>query len=270
MCAAMEDWERTAKVLLANAREFLEMLRYEVRLDEVTLESLLEVQSTFVLGLADASLYAFSLERDELVERAYRLFLEGLDVLKVGHLFINEPELDLWLSPLRDMDPEKGFSLDRRFSLLGEPKPTMVWANRVVKLRNALHGRPVKDPLRNIGYGIDENDRRFPALLRVVRRLYTLYPAPIDETARFLALELGIGLDEKPLECSDGTCEEIRELPDVSDFRKTVSGDLELYYLIENPKGINSPWGSVSVGRAREIVVFSKKKGKGFRLREGF
>jgi len=64
----MNDWERTARVLLDNAREFLEGLRDEVRLNEVTLASLLEVQSTFVLGLADASLYAFSIERDEIVE----------------------------------------------------------------------------------------------------------------------------------------------------------------------------------------------------------
>ncbi|AEO13956.1 hypothetical protein [Thermococcus sp. AM4] len=266
----MDEWERTAKVLLANAREFLERLRDEVRLNEVTVASLLDIQSTFVLGLADASLYAFSIGRDEVVESSYRLFLEGLEVLKAGHLFISEPELDLWLSPLRDVNPERGFSLDRRFSLLGEPKPTMVWANRVVQLRNALHGKPVRDPLRSIGYGIDEGDRRFPVLLKAVRRLYTLYPAPIDETARLLALELGLGLDEKPLRCSDGTCEAITELPDVSSFRKTVSGDVELYYLIENSKGLHSPWGSLSVGSAREIVVFSRKKGKGFRLREGF
>ena len=270
MRASVEDWERTARVLLANAREFLERLRDEVRLNEVTLASLLDVQSTFVLGLADASLYAFSIGRDEIVESSYRLFLEGLDVLKAGHLLISEPELDLWLSPLRELNPERGFSLDRRFSLLGEPKPTMVWANRVVQLRNALHGKPVRDPLRSIGYGIDEDDRRFPVLLKTIRRLYTLYPAPIDETARFLALELGLGFDEKPLECSDGTCEAITELPDVSDFKKTVSGEIELYYLIENSKDISSPWGSLSVGSAREIVVFSRKKGKGFRLREGF
>ncbi len=270
MRASVEDWERTARVLLANAREFLERLRDEVRLNEVTVASLLDVQSTFVLGLADASLYAFSIGRDETVESSYRLFLEGLDVLKAGHLFISEPELDLWLSPLRELNPERGFSLDRRFSLLGEPKPTMVWANRVVQLRNALHGKPVRDPLRSIGYGIDEDDRRFPVLLKTIRRLYTLYPAPIDETARLLALELSLGLDEKPLECSDGTCEAITELPDVSDFKKTVSGEIELYYLIENSKDISSPWGSLSVGSAREIVVFSRKKGKGFRLREGF
>ncbi|KUH31683.1 hypothetical protein APY94_12120 [Thermococcus celericrescens] len=264
----MDEWERTAKVLLDNAREFLERLRDEVRLNEVTLASLLEVQSTFVLGLADASLYAFPLGRDDVIEGSYRLFLEGLDVLKAGHLLVSEPELDLWLSPLRELNPERGFSLDRRFSLLSEPKPTMVWANRVVQLRNALHGRPVRDPLRSIGYGIDKGGRRFPVLLKAVRRLYTLYPASIDETARLLALELGEGLDGEPLECSDGTCEEIAELPDVLAFIKTVSGDVELYYLIENSKDLHSPWGSLSVGRAREIVVFSRKKGKGFRLRE--
>ncbi|WP_297065054.1 hypothetical protein [Thermococcus sp.] len=264
----MDDWERASKVLIDNAREFLERLRNEVRLNEVTLATLLEVQSTFVLGLADASLYAFSLYNDDDVELSYRLFLEGLNVLKAGHLFINEPELDLWLSPLKGLNPEKGFSLDRRFSLLGEPKPTMVWANRIVQLRNALHGRPVRDPLRNIGYGVGREDRRFPALLKAVRRLYKLYPAPIEEVARLLTLELSVGLDERPLECSDGTCDEITELPDVSGFRKTVSGEVELYYLIENSKGISSPWGSLSVGKAREIVVFSRKKGKGFRLRE--
>ena len=263
----MDEWERTAKVLLANARELLERLRDEVRLNEVTVASLLDVQSTFVLGLADASLYAFSMGLDDIVERSYRLFLEGLGVLKAGHLFISEPELDLWLSPLRNLNPERGFVLDRRLSLLGEPKPRMVWANRVVQLRNALHGKPVRDPLRSIGYGIDKSDRRFPVLLKAVRRLYTLYPAPIDETARLLAIELGLGMEENPIKCSDGTCEAITELPDVSAFRKTVLDDVEIYYLIENPKGLHSPWGSLSVGKAREIVVFSRKKGKGFRLR---
>lgn len=264
----MDEWGRTARVLLDNAREFLEGLRDEVRLGEVTLETLFGVQSTFVLGLGDASLYAFSAGRDDIVEDSYGLFLDGLSVLKAGHLLVSEPELDLWLSPLKDLDPERGFSIDRRFSLLGEPKPTMVWANRVVQLRNALHGRPVRDPLRGLGYGIGRTDRRFPVLLKAVRRLYTLYPAPMEEVARLLTLELSAGLDERPLECSDGTCDEITELPDVSGFRKTVSGEVELYYLIENSKGISSPWGSLSFGKAREIVVFSRKKRKGFRLRE--
>jgi len=263
----MEDRKRTAKVLLDNAREFLEGLRDRVRFNEVTLETLLDVQSVFILGLADASLYAFSIGHDEVVEDSYRLFLEGLEVLGADHLFISEPELDLWLSPLRNLNPERGFSLDRRFSLLGEPKPTMVWANRVVQLRNALHGKPVRDPMRNIGYGIDEGDRRFPVLLKAVRRLYSLYPAPVEDVARLLALELKMGLDEKPLKCSDGTCERIMNLPDVSSFRKTVSGYVEIYYSIESPKGLHSRWGSLSFGKAKEIVVFSRKRGKGFRLR---
>lgn len=52
------------------------------------------------------------------------------------------------------------------------------------------------------------------------------------------------------LSARTGRARGITELPDVSAFRKTVSGEVELYYLIENPKEINSPWGSVSVGRA--------------------
>ncbi|AJC72830.1 hypothetical protein X802_10270 [Thermococcus guaymasensis DSM 11113] len=54
------------------------------------------------------------------------------------------------------------------------------------------------------------------------------------------------------LSARTGRARGITELPDVSAFRKTVSGEVELYYLIENPKEINSPWGSVSVGRAEK------------------
>jgi hypothetical protein len=79
----MDSWERTAKVLLNNAREFLESLRDEIRLNEVTLASLLGVQSTFVLGLADASLYSFSIGLDEVVESSYRLFVEDLALKRV-------------------------------------------------------------------------------------------------------------------------------------------------------------------------------------------
>ncbi|WP_297490888.1 hypothetical protein [Thermococcus sp.] len=263
----MDEWERTARVLLDNAREFLEGLRDKVRLGEVTLETLFGVQSTFILGLGDASLYAFSTGRDDVVEDSYGLFLDGLSVLRVSHLLINEPGLGLWLAPLKNLNPERGFSIDKRFSLIGEPKPTMVWANRVVKLRNALHGRPVRDPLYSLGYGIGKGDRRFPVLLKAVRRLYGLFPPLFDEAVKLLLLEVEAGIDVEPLPIINGTIDEVRELPE--DIEPAIIGGKEVFYSLSSKKKLHSGLGSIELGKIDALYV---KRGKGFMklTREGF
>ncbi len=263
----MDEWERTAGVLLDNAREFLEELRDKLRLGEVTLEALFGVQSTFILGLGDASLYAFSTGRDDLVEDSYGLFLDALSVLRASHLLINEPELDLWLSPLKNLDPERGFSIDKRFSLLGEPKPTMVWANRVVKLRNALHGRPVRNPLYSIGYGIGKGDRRFPVLLKAVRRLYGLFPPLFDEAVELLLLEVEAGIDVDPLPIINGTIDEVGELP--GGLEPAIIGGKEVFYSLSSKKKVHFGLGSIELGKIDALYV---KRGRGFMkiTREGF
>ncbi|WP_297504139.1 hypothetical protein [Thermococcus sp.] len=173
MDASREEYLRIAGLLLENAEETLKRFGESLN-GGITLEGLLEVQSAVFLGLADAALYSFAARDEGSVRKAYSIFLRALDIVRLGNAYENVPEIDLQLNYLRDLDPERGFSLDRRLSTLGEPKPIQIWANRVIKLRNAVEGRPPRDPLHEIGYGIVETDRRFPALLSAVRRVYRI------------------------------------------------------------------------------------------------
>ncbi len=268
MDAPNRGYSRTARVLLENAEEALE--KFEKGLDEgITLEALLEVQSVVFLGLADAALYFFAAGDDEGVERVHSIFLRALDLVRLGNAYTNVPELDLQLGYLRGLNPERGFSLDRRFSALGEPKPIQVWANRVIKLRNALEGRPPRDPLHEIGYGIGPDDRRFPALLSAVRRIYGTYPPTLERLVELLTFEMKSGLDPGPLPCVNGECAEIRELPDVSGFILVQSGGLEVYHRIPARKSLHSPWGTIEAGKSSETIIWSKEKKRGFRCVRG-
>ena len=262
--ASREEYLRIARVLLGNAESVLDAFRGNLD-GGITIGDLLEVQSSVFLGLADAALYFFAAENDEGVERVYSTFLRALDLIRLGNAYLNVPELDLQLGYLKSLPPDRGFSLARRLSALGEPKPIQVWGNRVIKLRNTLRGDPPRDPLHEIGYGIGEDDRRFPALLSAVRRIYRIEPPTIERLAELLILEMKLGLEPEVLPCVDGECTEIKELPDVSGFTPVHSGGIDVYYRIPLRKSLHSPWGTVETGDADEIVIFSKEKKKGFR-----
>jgi hypothetical protein len=265
----LEDIERAVMVLLDNARGVLYELKERTEKGSVDFSLLLDVQAVFLLGLSDASLYAFALEHDELVEEAYETFVEGYQLIKDNGLMFNNEELDLQLGFLQNLDLKRGFSLDRRLSILGRPREIQVWVNRIIKLRNALHGSLPREPLREIGYRMEESDRRFPLLLRVVRRIYKMRSPSVEELSTLLYLEMKLDLEATSLPCRDGHCEEITEIGELSGFEKVVSGDIEVYYNFANGKRITSPWGQVNLGTPVEIVVFSRRKNRGFRcLRE--
>ena len=258
---------RTARTLLENAEDVLR--RFERNIDTLTLGFLLEIQSSVFLGLADAALYFFSAGDDDGVGRVYSTFLRALDLVRLGNAYTNVPELDLQLGYLRGLDPGRGFSLDRRLSGLGEPKPIQVWINRVIKLRNALEGRPPRDPLYEIGYGIGEDDRRFPVLLSAVRRLYLMEPPEFERLVELLTLEMKLGIEAPPIKCRGGECTEIDELPDVSGFTKLESGGVDVYYRIPLRKSLHLPWGTIEAGKSSETIVWSGEKKRGFRCVKG-
>jgi len=258
----MKNPERTAEVLFDNARDAVEGLS-----EKPAIKELLDFQAEFILSLADSALYAFSAHRDELVEKAYGLFLKGVEALDRRGLLINEPGLGLWLAPLKDLNPERGFSIDRRFSLLWEPKPTMVWTNRVVQLRNALHGRPARDPMRGLGYGIERTDRRFPVLLKAIRRLYELFPPYFDKAMELVFHEIEAGVEVSPLYIRNGSFAEIEELPE--DLESTIINGKEVFYSSPSKKTVHFGLKSIELG---EIDALYIKKGKRFLkiIREGF
>jgi hypothetical protein len=255
-----------ARKFLENARIAFRELQVKSIQKRLTSEDLRDAQVGIFLNLADASL-RFFLEGDtEGVEDCYVTFLEALLFLREEGLLVNIPEVGVQLGALSNLDPEEGFSLDRRLSLLGEPKEIQVWANRVIKLRKALNGEPlIREPLRELGYGTSEGDRRFPLLLQAVRKIYEMNPPGIEEFSTLLYLEMRLGLEPTPLPCRDGRCEEISELGNVENFEKAASGDVEVYYRFSSGKRVTSPWGSVNLGTPVEIVVFSRKKNKGIR-----
>jgi hypothetical protein len=255
----------TARKFLENARIAFRELQVKTIQKKLTPEDLRDAQVSIFLNLADASL-RFFLEGDaEGVDDCYVTFLEALLFLKDEDLLVNIPEVWVQLGALSNLDPEEGFSLDRRLSLLGEPKEIQVWANRVIKLRKALNGEPPREPLRELGYGITEGDRSFPLLLQAVRKIYEINPPGIEEFSTLLYLEMRLGREPTSLPCRDGRCEAISEPEDVDNFEKIASGDVEVYYRFASVKRITSPWGSVNLGTPAEIVVFSRKKNRGFR-----
>ncbi|WP_238516191.1 hypothetical protein [Thermococcus gammatolerans] len=259
-------------ILARDAGETLRRLKERIENQSIDSLFLLDVQSTFVLGLSDLSLYSFALELDDLVEDSYTTFVRGYKVLRKNGLLINVPELGLQLGYLRDLNLSRGFSLDRRFSLLGEPLEIQVWVNRIIKLRNALHGDFPRDPFRELGYGVESGDRRFPVFLVALRRLYTMSPPEIESLSRLVHLEILEGLLPRPLPCRDGWCEVIECLKNSEGFTVVEdNGDTVLLYRLEGERRLNFPWGSIKMGKPAEIVVFSRKMGKGIRcIREGF
>jgi hypothetical protein len=264
-----EDVERTVRVLLGNARDMLQEIGEKIEKERVNLSLLLDVQSLFVLGLSDVSLYSFALGLDDLVEEAYETFVEGYQLIKNAGLMVNNEDLDLQLGFLKNLDLKRGFSLDRRLSILGKPKAIQVWGNRIIKLRNALHGDPPRDPLREIGYGTEENDRKFPYLLRAVRRIYETAPPTVEEFSRLFYLEMLAGIEGTILPCRDGKCEEITSVDTLKDFEIVSYGNINLYYRFEGGKGLGSPWGRLTMGDPVEIVVFSREKKRGIRCVRG-
>lgn len=262
----MLDEERTARTLLENSKSVLNELKTRVSENNVTLAFLLDIQSLFVLGLGDASLYAFALNMDDVVEESYKIFREGYFLLKKNGLLVSNPDLDLQLGTLKNLDVERGFSLDRRLSMLGSPKEIQVWVNRIIKLRNALHGVFPRDPLRELGYGMSKDDRKFPLLLKAVRRIYGMNPPTVEALSRLLYLEMELGLEPSKLPCRDGLCEEITSIGDVENFEVVSSGDVGLYYRFKDKKHLDAPWGRLTMGEPVEIIVFSKEKKRGFRL----
>lgn len=105
----MLDEERTARTLLENSKSVLNELKTRVSENNVTLAFLLDIQSLFVLGLGDASLYAFALNMDDVVEESYKIFREGYSLLKKNGLLVSNPDLDLQLGTLKNLDVERGF-----------------------------------------------------------------------------------------------------------------------------------------------------------------
>ncbi|MDI3476272.1 MAG: hypothetical protein PWQ95_2000 [Thermococcaceae archaeon] len=116
---------------------------------------------------------------------------------------------------------------------------------------------------------MDESDRRFPFLLRAVRKIYSMNPPTIEELSRLVYFEMRLGVESTPLSCRDGRCEEIKSLGNLEGFEVISSGDVELYYLFKEGKHLDSPWGRLTMGEPVEIIVFSKEKKKGFRLVKG-
>nr|WP_240922755.1 hypothetical protein [Thermococcus sp. Bubb.Bath] len=232
---------------------------------KLTLEDLRDAQVGIFLNLADASLRFFLEGNSEGLDDCYVTFLEALLFLRDEGLLVSIPEVGVQLGALSNLDPEEGFSLDRRLSLLGEPKEIQVWANRVIKLRKALNGEPPREPLRELGYGTSEGDRRFPLLLKAARRIYEMNPPGIEEFSTLLYLEMRLGLEPTSILCRDGRCEEISKLVDVDNFEKVASGDVDVYYRFSSGKRVTSRWGSVNLGTPVEIVVFSRRKNRGFR-----
>ncbi|ASJ02821.1 hypothetical protein A3L09_05900 [Thermococcus profundus] len=265
MGEGLAEDERVPRVLLDSAREVLGQLRERVLNRTVDLGLLLDVQSLFILGLSDASLYAFALRFDDLVEESYGIFREGYVLLKHNGLLVSDPELDLQLGMLKNLDVKRGFSLDRRLSMLGSPREIQVWVNRIIKLRNALYGVFPRDPLRELGYGMSKEDRKFPMLLKAVTRVYEMSPPTVEALAKLLYLEMELGLDPSKLPCRNGRCEEILSLGSVEGFEVVNSGDVELYYRFKEGKHLDSPWGRITMGEPVEIVIFSKEKKRGFR-----
>ncbi|ASJ00686.1 hypothetical protein A3K92_03940 [Thermococcus gorgonarius] len=265
-----EELRHSVEILERNARGLLRELEVRVNNNGIDLAFLLDVQSTFILGLSDLSLYSFALKLDDIVEKSYRTFVEGYELLRKNGLLVNIPELDLQLGYLRGLNVERGFSLDRRLSLLGEPKEIQVWVNRIIKLRNALHGNFPKDPLRELGYGIESKDRKFPVLLRALRRMYTMNPPGIEDLSRLVHLEIREGIVPKPLQCRDGRCEIITNLESTDGFTVVENNDdVILLYRFEDRKSLKSPWGSIEIGKPVEIIVFSRKMKKGIRCSKG-
>lgn len=262
----LENIERTLQVLLDNARDVLRELKERTEKGKVDILFLLDVQSSFILGLSDVSLYAFVLEREELVEEVYETFLEGYELMERNGLLVSDSELGLQMGVLKNLNAEQGFSLDRRLSILGSPKEIQVWVNRIIKLRNALHGVFPRDPLRELGYGMSKDDRKFPLLLKAVRRIYGMNPPTVEALSRLLYLEMELGLEPSKLPCRDGLCEEITSIGDVENFEVVSSGDVGLYYRFKDKKHLDAPWGRLTMGEPVEIIVFSKEKKRGFRL----
>ncbi|WP_054841473.1 hypothetical protein [Thermococcus peptonophilus] len=130
---------------------------------------------------------------DDVVEESYKFFREGYSLMKKNGLLVSNPDLDLQLGVLKNLDIKRGFSLDRRLSMLGSPKEIQVWVNRIIKLRNALHGVFPRDPLRELGYGMSKDDRKFPLLLKAVRRIYGMNPPTVEALSRLLYLEMKLG-----------------------------------------------------------------------------
>ncbi|MDI3476271.1 MAG: hypothetical protein PWQ95_1999 [Thermococcaceae archaeon] len=123
----LENIERTLQVLLDNARDVLRELKERTEKGKVDILFLLDVQSSFILGLSDVSLYAFVLEREELVEEVYETFLEGYELMERNGLLVSDSELGLQMGVLKNLNAEQGFSLDRRLSILGSPKDSGDW-----------------------------------------------------------------------------------------------------------------------------------------------
>ncbi|AFK22050.1 hypothetical protein [Pyrococcus sp. ST04] len=227
----------------------------ELSKKELNLEDLLTIQASVIKSLADSSLIFFSQEKDEKVLRAFSDFKDVLDLLRERNAFLGGELLQL--NMLKNIDLEKGFSLDRRF---GIPKEILVWANRIIKPRLFIVSKNrdykyFKDPMFSLGVDIEPTDRLFPYLVRSVRRIIEETGAPFRVVAELMKWELFLGDVKDPPRCFDGYVEVIRKLPRVFEnaLEYRLSKDVVIYEVPEYP-----------FGSAKEVIGFSTKKKIGF------
>ncbi|ASJ17449.1 hypothetical protein A3L04_10395 [Thermococcus chitonophagus] len=229
----------------------------EIREGDVSEYSLLLLQSNVIKSLADASLIFFSNEEDEKVEKAYEEFLSVLEFLRDRNLFLGAGLLQLNL--LKNLNPTRGFSLDRRF---GRPREILIWSNRIVKPYLFLATKSPKyenfrDPLFNLGADISPQDRLFPYLVSSARRILEKTGAPWRIAGELMKWELFLGYLKGPLQCRDGYVKIIDSLPRILEgaLSYSLSDDVEVYEL--GPR--SGPFVEVE-----KIICFSKKLNKGF------
>ncbi|MFA4663377.1 hypothetical protein [Pyrococcus kukulkanii] len=229
----------------------------EIKEGDVSKYSLLLLQSNVIKSLADASLIFFSREEDEKVEKTYEEFLGVMEFLKDRDLFLGTGLLQLNL--LKNLNPSRGFSLDRRF---GRPREILVWSNRIVKPHLFLTTKSpryeeFKDPLFNLGADISPQDRLFPYLVSSVRRILEKTGAPWRVVGELMKWELFLGYLKDPLQCMDGYVKLIDSLPRILEgaLSYSLSDDVEVYEL--------GPRSGLFID-VEKMVCFSKKLNRGF------
>ncbi|WP_052696161.1 hypothetical protein [Palaeococcus ferrophilus] len=274
----MEDFRERGLAFYKAARETFERIKRE----EPSVDGLLRLQSNVLLNLADASLYLFAAGDFEGVEEVYGLFSEVMDFLRENGLFLSDGTL-LQLGALEKVDLERGFSLDRRFSSLGVPKPVQVWANRIIRFHRYAglirEGREIPsgligDPFYALFATRDENDRSFGAFITALRRLFEHSRVSWRLMAELLKWELLLGTLEpgRRYECPDGVCETFEGHFEVSaGFREVrLSDEVSIYERREGGKRITLELaeGSAEMPLGEVVELIGIGRGVGFVARK--
>lgn len=274
----MKDFRERGLAFYKAARETFEKIKRE----EPSVDGLLRLQSNVLLNLADASLYLFAAGDFEGVDEAYGLFIEVMNFLKENGLFLSDGGL-IQLGALEGMDLERGFSLDRRFSALGAPKPVQVWVNRIVRFHRYaeliregqdIPASLIGDPFYALFATRDENDRSFEAFITALRRVFEHSRVSWRLMAELLKWELFLGILEpgRKYECPDGVCETFEgplEVP--TGFREVrLSEGVSIYERREGGKRITLELvkGSAEMPLGEVVELIGLGRGVGFVARK--